>query len=140
MNMEKIKKVIQLLEKHGLSKISIKDDKEEICIEKTVAASPVHPIVPAVLEENKEASSNKEKGKFIESPMVGTFYSSPAPDQSSLVKVGDKVEKDTIVCIIEAMKVMNEIKADFSGVIEDILVENGDPVEFGQKMLKIRKK
>ena len=137
MNMEKIKKVIQLLEKHGLSKISIKDDKEEICIEKTVSTSPVHPIIPAVLEENKEPSSEKEKGKFIESPMVGTFYSSPAPDQPTFVKVGDKVEKDTIVCIIEAMKVMNEVKANVSGTIKEILVDSGKPVEFGTHLFII---
>lgn len=78
-----------------------------------------------------------EQGSFITSPMVGTFYSSPSPEDASFVKVGDYVEKSSVVCIIEAMKVMNEIKAGVSGTIEEILVDSGHPVEFGSKLFRI---
>lgn len=76
-------------------------------------------------------------GSFVTSPMVGTYYSSPSPDDPSFVKVGDKIEKHTVVCIIEAMKVMNEVKANISGTVAEILVENGHPVEFGTKLFRI---
>lgn len=76
-------------------------------------------------------------GKFISSPMVGTFYSSPGPDEPPFVKIGDQVEKDTVVCIIEAMKVMNEVKAGCSGTVSEMLVEDGHPIEFGTKLYKI---
>lgn len=74
---------------------------------------------------------------YVTSPMVGTFYSSPSPDDPSFVKVGDKIEKHSVVCIIEAMKVMNEVKAGVSGTVAEILVESGHPVEFGTKLFRI---
>lgn len=76
-------------------------------------------------------------GTFVTSPMVGTFYYSPAPDQPAFVKVGDRVEKDSVVCIIEAMKVMNEVKAGVAGTVAEALVENGHPVEFATKLFRI---
>jgi acetyl-CoA carboxylase biotin carboxyl carrier protein len=76
-------------------------------------------------------------GVFVTSPMVGTYYATPSPDDPSFVKVGDKIEKHTVVCIIEAMKVMNEVKAGVSGTVAEILVENGHPVEFGTKLFRI---
>ena len=90
---------------------------------------------------NTSASNASEQetsaGVFVTSPMVGTFYSTPSPDDPAFVKVGDRVEKHTVVCIIEAMKVMNEVKSGISGVIAEILVENGHPVEFGTKLFRI---
>lgn len=74
---------------------------------------------------------------YITSPMVGTFYVSPSPDDPSFVKVGDKIDKNTVVCIIEAMKVMNEIKANLTGTVAEVLVESGQPVEFGTKLFRI---
>ncbi len=74
---------------------------------------------------------------FVTSPMVGTFYTTPSPEDPAFVKVGDKVEKNTVVCIVEAMKVMNEVKAGVAGTIAEILVENGHPVEFGTKLYRI---
>lgn len=74
---------------------------------------------------------------FVTSPMVGTYYSSPSPDQPAFVKVGDRVEKHTVVCIVEAMKVMNEVKSGVAGVVAEILVENSHPVEFGTKLYRI---
>jgi acetyl-CoA carboxylase biotin carboxyl carrier protein len=77
------------------------------------------------------------EGIYITSPMVGTFYSSPSPEDAPFLKVGDRVEKNTVVCIIEAMKVMNEVKAGVAGVVAEILVESGHPVEFGTKLFRI---
>lgn len=76
-------------------------------------------------------------GRFVVAPLVGTFYNAPSPDDPAFVKVGDRVEEQTVLCIIEAMKVMNEVKAGMSGVVEEILIENAHPVEFGTKMFRI---
>lgn len=84
-----------------------------------------------------EGSELEEEGMMVTSPMVGTFYLSPSPDEPSFVKVGDKVNENTVVCIIEAMKVMNEVKAGVSGVVAEILIENGHPVEFGTKLFRV---
>lgn len=89
-------------------------------------------------QEARINGSQKElSGESITSPMVGTFYGSPSPEDPPFVKVGDRVEASTIVCIIEAMKVMNEVKANMSGVVAEVLVENGQPIEFGTKLFRI---
>ena len=88
-------------------------------------------------EETQEKKEEKPPGHFVTSPMVGTFYATPSPDDPAFVKVGDRVEEDTIVCIIEAMKVMNEVKAGVAGVIAEIYIENAHPVEFGTKIMRI---
>lgn len=84
-----------------------------------------------------EPSHSYEAASYIISPMVGTFYTAGAPDEPPFLKVGDKVEKNTVVCIIEAMKVMNEVKAGIAGTVVEILVDNGNPVEFGTKLFRI---
>lgn len=103
------------------------------------AVHGVHPAKQPVEEEVIPASPRVEesKGVFITSPMVGTFYLSPSPDDPSFVKEGDQVDKNTVVCIVEAMKVMNEVKAGLSGVIAEVLVESGQPIEFGSKLFRI---
>lgn len=88
------------------------------------------------IEENKEGTA-AAAGLFIKSPMVGTFYNSPSPEDPPFVKVGDRIEPDTVVCIIEAMKVMNEVKAGVSGTVAELLVKGSQPVEFGTKLLRI---
>jgi acetyl-CoA carboxylase biotin carboxyl carrier protein len=89
-------------------------------------------------QKGHEATPVVEKqGRYVTAPLVGTFYATPSPDDPAFVKVGDRVEENTVLCIIEAMKVMNEVKAGMSGVIEEILVENAHPVEFGTKMFRI---
>lgn len=87
--------------------------------------------------KSRASSTEEAAGLFVTSPMVGTYYSTPSPDDPAFVKVGDKIEKYTVVCIIEAMKVMNEVKAGISGTVAEILVENGHPVEFGTKLFRI---
>jgi acetyl-CoA carboxylase biotin carboxyl carrier protein len=83
------------------------------------------------------AAETAADGKFVTSPMVGTYYGSASPDQPPFVKVGDRIEENTVVCIIEAMKVMNEVKAGMSGTVAEILVDNAHPVEFGTKIYRI---
>lgn len=101
---------------------------------------PRFPAMPASQEKAETSSKESEKaeGQFITSPMVGTFYSAASPDDPIFVKVGDTVREDTIVCIIEAMKVMNEVKAGVSGVVAEICAENAHPVEFGTKLFRIQ--
>lgn len=100
-----------------------------------VAHQPAH--MHAQPHAPKAETAEVLPGIFITSPMVGTFYASSSPEDAPFVKVGDKVEKHNVVCIIEAMKVMNEVKAGVSGVVAEILVENGQPVEFGTKLFRI---
>jgi acetyl-CoA carboxylase biotin carboxyl carrier protein len=107
-----------------------------------VAAAPAPamalaaPSAPAAAAPTADAQAD-DLGETIDSPIVGTFYAAPSPDADSFVKVGDTVSADTVVCIVEAMKVMNEIKAEKSGVIKRVLVDNATPVEFGQPLFEI---
>ncbi|MBA3238320.1 MAG: acetyl-CoA carboxylase biotin carboxyl carrier protein [Parachlamydiaceae bacterium] len=91
----------------------------------------------APLTGSVAAEDSREAALYITSPMVGTYYSAGTPEDAAFVKVGDKVEKNSVVCIIEAMKVMNEVKAGIAGTIMEVLVENGNPVEFGTKLFRI---
>lgn len=121
-----------LIESHdeGLLRHDVSSHRASLALARSqeMAAAPL----VSVPRETDEVS-----GVFVTSPMVGTYYSTPSPDDPAFVKVGDRVEKHTVVCIIEAMKVMNEVKAGVSGVVAEILVENGHPVEFGTKLLRI---
>ena len=98
------------------------------------------PMSKALHEEpstQKEKKADEASGKFVTAPLVGTFYSAPSPDDPHFVKVGDRVNENSVICIIEAMKVMNEVKAGISGTVAEILVENAHPVEFGTKLFRI---
>jgi biotin carboxyl carrier protein len=134
MDLEEIKKLIDLFEKSNLSKFCIKKKDAELILEKGKKEE-----VKLVKREVEPEKPLEEDGCFIKSPMVGTFYALPAPDQKPFVKEGDQVEPETIVCIVEAMKVLNEVKAGVSGVIKEVLCKNGSPVEFGTKLFKIEK-
>ena len=138
------------MKKHGLSVFEIEKEGFRLKLEKEPSVqSPAAP-QPAVTGQPKAASTTPETAtptpKAIEtvplreivSPMVGTFYRSASPDSASFVDVGKSVTEDTVVCIIEAMKVMNEIKAETSGIIVEALAENGKPVQFGQVLFKVR--
>ena len=101
-----------------------------------VKAGDIPPSLHAPLPHH-EKPAQEVAGNYVTSPMVGTFYSSPAPDEPSFVKVGDVVTPQTVICIVEAMKVMNEVKAGTSGTVSQVLVESGHPVEFGSKLFLI---
>ena len=140
MRIEEIKKIIAILEESNLKKIHLKDGEFEISIEKESKFSEKNHDLSIHNEESsikKEEDEKESLASFATSPIVGTFYQSPAPDQPAFVKVGDVVDKDSVVCIVEAMKVMNEVKANVKGKIEAILVDNAQPVEYGTKLFKI---
>ena len=86
---------------------------------------------------HETAPAQEKEGRYVTAPLVGTYYNAPSPDDPPFIKVGDRVEENTVLCIIEAMKVMNEVKAGVSGIVEEILVDNAHPVEFGTKMFRI---
>ncbi|MDN3504791.1 MAG: acetyl-CoA carboxylase biotin carboxyl carrier protein [Rhabdochlamydiaceae bacterium] len=151
MDLKIIKDLISILDKNGLSKLQVREKNGfEVTLEKNQHHScshshgskgqfhhaPPQEFLP-VAESAQKASGEKEKGHFIKSPMVGTFYASPSPNDPPFAKVGERIEKGAVICIIEAMKVMNEVKADKAGVIKEILMENMQPVEFGTKLFRI---
>ncbi|KPK31818.1 MAG: hypothetical protein AMS24_05455 [Chlamydiae bacterium SM23_39] len=132
MKEQDIKEIISFFEKSQLSKFSLKRGDFEIILEKESVAEKV--------EQEEKVEKEEKIEEFIRSPMVGTFYTSPSPDHDSFVKVGDEVTEDTVVCIIEAMKVMNEVKSEVRGVVKEILCKNAHSVEFGTKLFKIEPK
>ena len=146
MNIEQIKELIAILENSKLNKLSFKDEKGcELSLEKAevirpLMHAPVHAPceMPQVSTHVVQTAQHEEvKGQYITSPMVGTFYVTQAPGEPAFVKVGDYVTENSIVCIIEAMKVMNEIKAGVKGKIVEICVQNAHPVEFGSKLFRV---
>ncbi len=150
MDIEQIKDLINHLEASKLRKLVFKKGDFELQLEKeSLTPAPQRPRIVAAEAESAFQSEIPLKGErggtarqdapgtYVTSPMVGTYYSCPAPDQPSFVKVGDRVDENTVVCIIEAMKVMNEVKAGISGVVAEILTENAQPVEFGTRLLRI---
>ena len=156
MDLKDIKNIIDLMKENDLSVFELEKDGFKLKLQKGISEQPniITPIAlapgpglaagaPAQSVETSGGSAGPaaEDGaglRDITSPMVGTFYRSPSPDAPSFVEVGKQVSEDTVVCIIEAMKVMNEIKAETSGVIAQIVAENGKPVQFGQPLFKVR--
>ena len=146
MNLKEIKEMIQLMNENGLSEFEMEKDGLKIRLRKgaggAVEPSIVYesrPTAPSArpAEANGKEGASAAKSAQIKSPMVGTFYSSPAPDAAPFVQVGSTVEVGQVICIIEAMKLMNEIKSEVRGKIVEMLVHNGDPVEFGQPMFLV---
>lgn len=153
-DLKDIKAIIELMRKNSVSEFELEKQDFKIKLKRgsngggtspaasydeasalTYAQPPAVVHVPAVLPQAPPAASNEVD---IKSPMIGTFYRAPSPESAPYVEVGSEVNPDTVVCIIEAMKVMNEIKAEAKGVITQMMVENAKPVEFGQPLFKIR--
>ena len=132
-----IEKLADILNAKGLTEISVKDGNQSVALRKEVVASVAAPVVAAAVPSAAPADVPEKKGKPIVSPMVGTFYKSPSPEAEAFVEVGKTVSKGDVVCIVEAMKLMNEIESEFSGKIVEICVEDGQPVEFGQVLMYV---
>ncbi|WGW00104.1 acetyl-CoA carboxylase biotin carboxyl carrier protein [Vibrio sp. YMD68] len=151
MDIRKIKKLIELVEESGIAELEISEGEESVRISRhgaapqmapmqyaapapvaAPAAAPIASAAPAV-----EAAPTAPSGHQVLSPMVGTFYGAPSPDAKPFVKVGQQVNAGDTICIVEAMKMMNQIEADTSGVVTAILVEDGQPVEFDQALVVI---
>ncbi|SEK87247.1 acetyl-CoA carboxylase biotin carboxyl carrier protein [Halomonas daqiaonensis] len=149
MDIRKVKKLIELLEESNISEIEIQEGEESVRISRHpdgtnwqnpmphAAPAASTPQTPAPVAEPATDAAPTYKGDTVNSPMVGTFYRSPAPGSKSFVEIGSSVKKGETICIVEAMKMMNQIEADRDGVIEAFLVEDGEPVEFDQPLLVI---
>ncbi len=154
MDIASIKELVKIIDESSLTTFEMEQDGVKLTLKKealatvaapvavaapTVVQAPVAASATVQVEENvKEEVKEVPAGKTINSPMVGTFYASSAPDKPAYVKVGDKVKKGQVVCIVEAMKLMNEIESDVDGEIVEILVNNEDMVEYGQPMFVIK--
>jgi acetyl-CoA carboxylase biotin carboxyl carrier protein len=153
MDIRKVKKLIELLEESGIAEIEIREGEESVRITRqsssvqTIAA-PIYapPMMPAAAAPAAPAAGPPTTGpapakhapdKVVTAPMVGTFYSAPAPGAKAFVELGSEVKPGDVLCIIEAMKMMNQIESDKAGRVVSILVKNGDPVEFGQSLFVI---
>lgn len=141
MEYEKIK---QLMDDMGNSKLSSIDiefpDGTKLKMEKNEETKVVKKIEPETVIETEEKiveETNEEEGFIVKSPMIGTFYSKPSPTSENFVEIGDKVKKGTVLCIIEAMKLMNEIESEYEGEIVEIYVKDGEAVDYGKPLFKI---
>lgn len=141
MDLRKLKKLIDLVQESGIAELEIIDGEEQVRIARVLQSAPAAPVyappaiaVPAVAAEVEPAAP---EGHVVRSPMVGTFYRSSSPGSKAFVEVGSSVSSGDTICIIEAMKLLNEIEADQAGVIKAILVENGHPVEYGEPLFII---
>ena len=148
-----LRQLIKMMVENGLTEVDLEDQGEKISLKRSAggevvqfapapspgpSAVPAGPAPVAPAPAAAEPADADAEGTPVVSPMVGSFYAAASPDADDFVKVGDKVTPDTVVCIIEAMKVFNEIKAEASGTVAEIKVANGDPVEFGQVMFVLK--
>ena len=149
MDIRKVKKLMELLEQSGMSEIEIKEGEESVKISRygnaplmspTVSQQPASMVTPSQVESTTTAANKgaEASGNLMSSPMVGTYYSAPSPSAKPFVTVGQHVNKGDTICIIEAMKIMNQIEADHSGTVVEILVKDGEAVEFGQALIVIQ--
>ena len=162
LDIRKLKELIRLMVENELTEIDLKDEKETVSLRREGSQAPVvqvsptpsappaapapamasapaqAPTAPVAAPASEPSPADTSNLEQITSPMVGTFYSAAKPESPAFAKVGDTVTADTTVCIVEAMKIFNEIKAEQSGVIEKVLVSNGDSVEFGQALFLVR--
>ena len=149
MDIRKVKKLIEMLENSNLEEIEIQEGEESVRLVKSHGnvknIQPQSIVVPQenkmeiITEETQSNEESKEDNNSIKSPMVGTFYASASPGAKPFVSVGDIIAEGDVVCIVEAMKMMNEIKSEFSGEVLSINVENAEPVEYGQSLFELSK-
>ena len=150
MDLRKLKKLIDLVQESGISELEVTEGEEKVRIAKhygAIAAAPMQQYVmpaamptgaaPAASSVDLDEEDEMPEGHVVKSPMVGTFYRAPSPGADAFVQIGQTVKQGDTLCIIEAMKLLNEIEADASGVVKAILVENGDAVEFGEPLFVI---
>lgn len=156
MDFEDIKSIVELMNKNSISEFEMEKEDFKIKLRRGVEgytattseggpyllAPPAQQLPPAAAAPTAPSdiapAAPASNDNDITSPMIGTFYTAPSPDSAAFVEVGTEVDPETVICIIEAMKVMNEIKAETKGVITEILAENGKPVEFGQPLYKVK--
>lgn len=144
MNVQDLQEIVQLMESSGLSEFSLEEENFKLSLKRGMPVNIALPTnsMPASAPQNTQptvtAPIEDKNTILIKAPMIGTFYAAPSPDSAAFVKVGDVVGPDSVVCILEAMKVMNEVHAECSGEVVEILAKNGDPVEYGQPLFKLK--
>jgi acetyl-CoA carboxylase biotin carboxyl carrier protein len=150
-DLKQLEGLLKVLEERDISEFEFEDEKARVCVRRgqpvvvtqpaAHAPAPAHlPAIPGATHSSRDVGGAKEEGGvFITSPFVGTFYRAPSPDAPPFVDVGHSIKPGQPLCIVEAMKLMNEIEAEFAGVILECLVESGSPVEFGQKLFRVKK-
>jgi acetyl-CoA carboxylase biotin carboxyl carrier protein len=137
-DLQKVKELIELMKANDLIEIEVVDGDSKILLRRPGTVQP-QPLVSAAPPVSSAAPVSEDAGlESIKSPIVGTFYQASNPDSAPYVKVGDKVNPETVVCVVEAMKVMNEIKAEIDGTIVEICCKDGQAIEFGQVLFKVR--
>jgi acetyl-CoA carboxylase biotin carboxyl carrier protein len=146
MDLRKLKKLIDLVEASGIAELEITEGEEKVRIAKSIAGAPMMMQAPQMMHAPAPAAAPVAaapvedavpEGHIVRSPMVGTFYRAPSPGSKNFAEVGQSVNAGDTLCIIEAMKLLNEIESDQSGIIKAILVENGQPVEYGEPLFVI---
>ena len=138
MENDKVKELLEIMENHNLSEISLETpDGFKIAMKKAEAISENVIVKPVAQVVAKETPAEERKGNIVKSPMVGTFYAKPSPTANQYVDIGSTVSKGDTLCIIEAMKLMNEIESDYSGKVTEILVKDGETVEYGTPLFVI---
>jgi acetyl-CoA carboxylase biotin carboxyl carrier protein len=155
LDLKQIKQIIDLMKRSELTEFAVEEEGFKLKIRRGLNGNPAAtsnggPVIPAVEWSGNQApagansatasGADKEEAGigYIKAPMVGTFYSSPSPESPPFVEIDAKVEENSVICIIEAMKIMNEIQAEAKGTVIEVLVENGQPVEYGQRLFKIK--
>lgn len=151
-DIRKLKELVRLMVTNDLTELDLRDEQQQVSVKRggsnsvpvvtqapmAVAPAAAGAVAPAASVGIPEAAASDDGLIAIESPMVGTYYSKPSPDKPSFLNVGDAIGEESVVCLIEAMKIFNEIKAEQTGTVAKILVQNGDAVEFGQPLILIK--
>lgn len=141
MDFKEILELIEAIDKSALTKFSFEEGDTKIKIEKnreeTISTKPVTQNEVLQIKEEVERIES-DNFEYIKSPLIGTFYNSPSPEEEPYIAVGDKVSKNQVIGIVEVMKVMNEVKCNYDGIVENILINNNDTVEYGQSLIKIK--
>jgi acetyl-CoA carboxylase biotin carboxyl carrier protein len=145
LDLDQLRELIRLLDESNLTEIEVEHDDDRIRVRREPApatgAAESHSVAPASAASPTEtpevSTATEENGAYVTSPFVGTFYRSPSPESDSFVDLGDSITPGQVLCIVEAMKLMNEIEAEFAGTIVEILVEDGKPVEYGDRLFRI---
>ena len=150
MNLNQVEQMAEIMQKHDLAELSVEDGSLKIALKRASAAPAPLPFAPpfppppppaaptpAAASAPAPAAEPEKPGTVIRSPLVGTFYRAASPEADPFVRVGDRVARETVVCLVEAMKVMNEVKAETAGVVREIRVENGAAVQYGQPLFTV---
>jgi len=139
MDFDEIDQILALMREHGLAEFEFERDDLRLRLRKMEASALTLPVAPVAIADLGESPAVVSDIDVVESPILGTFYRSSGPDASAFVQIGDVVKPGDVLCIIEAMKLMNDIKSEYAGEVVEVFVENGHPVQYGERLFAIRR-